>query len=81
MSLRSCVVCIAGDIRQDIFAPDSWEDANIERWLKMRGMKLVWRDMNRSVTHLVISRAAFASRHAAGRSSLSHVATKRKILT
>ncbi|KAJ4425060.1 hypothetical protein N0V82_000342 [Gnomoniopsis sp. IMI 355080] len=63
MSLKSCVVCIAGDIRQDIFAPATWEDADIERYCKQRKMTVVWEHMNKSITHLVISRAAFKSDH------------------
>lgn len=66
MSLKNCVICIAGDLKPDIFAPATWEDANIERYCKIRGMALVWEDMNKSVTHLVISRAAFKANHAAG---------------
>lgn len=77
MSLKNLVVCIAGDIRQDMFAPASWEDANIERWFKQRSMTLVWEDMNKSVTHLVISRAAFKSNHDAGKSRTLHHARKR----
>ncbi|KAJ4391451.1 hypothetical protein N0V93_005068 [Gnomoniopsis smithogilvyi] len=65
MSLKSCVVCVAGDLKPDIYAPATWEDADIERYCKQRGMTLVWEDMNKSVTHLVISRAAFQSKHAA----------------
>lgn len=78
MSLKSCVICIAGDLKQDIFAPATWEDADIERYFKQRGMTLVWGEMNKAVTHLVVSRAAFRSNHAAGEYPIFRYVSKEK---
>lgn len=60
MSLRGCVICVAGDLSEDAFVPHSWTEASIERYLRYRKIKLVKR-VDKTVTHLVCSRSAFLS--------------------
>lgn len=76
MSLKRAVVCIAGDISKDMFAPESWREGGtgaldrkrIESWFEGKAT-ILWDTMDKSVTHLVISRAAYkAGRHEAGES-------------
>lgn len=70
MSLRSCVVCIVGNLSEDAFATDWWTETNVLELLRSRKIKLV-KKVDKTVTHLICSRAAYANKVSEGRWSVS----------
>lgn len=75
MSLKKAVICIVSNFAEDVFAKESWIDSSgaldkrkIEGWFK--GTKIIWDEMDQSVTYLVIARSVFeAGKHEARKST------------
>lgn len=60
MSWRGCVVCIVGDLSEDAVVSHWWTETNILELLKYLKIKLV-KKVDKTVTHLICSRSAYAN--------------------